>query len=180
MIARAMTIPTDERLAYASLARQAARLERQLPAESLPRLGELAPGRSSVAVELEFRIDGSGLPWVRGHVEQRIDAACQRCLERFERNFAADFDLCIVREGDDSSEIGDGADVLVAEGETVTVAEIVEDELLLALPDCLCEEEPCRFAPALSYPATDVEAADATPEATSPFSVLSKLKGADS
>jgi len=158
MMAPAMTTPTEERLAYANLARQGARVERHLPCAALPRLAELAPGRGEVAVELEFRLDGSGRSWVRGHAGQLVEAGCQRCLERFERPLQADFDLCIVHD-DDVREIAEGTDVLVAEGETLSIAEIVEDELLLGLPERLCQEEPCRFAPALSYPAADPEAA---------------------
>jgi len=177
MIAPAMTTPTDERLAYASLARQAVRMERQLPADALPRLAEIAPGRGPVSVTLEFRVDGAGRSWVSGRADQLVAAACQRCLERFERRLGVTFDLCIVREGADLREIADGTDVLVVEGETVAIAEIIEDELLLGVPDRLCEEEPCPYAPVLSFPATGAERTEA---AESPFNVLSKLKRADS
>lgn len=177
MMAPAMSTPSDERLAYASLARQGARLERQLALDALPRVAELAPGLGSVAVTLEFRVDGAGRPWVSGHAEQLVEATCQRCLERFERRLSVDFDLCIVREEPDAREVAEAADVLVVEGETVSIAEIVEDELLLGLPERLCERDPCPYAPTLVFPAPGVEQ---TETAESPFSVLSKLKRADS
>jgi uncharacterized protein len=177
MMAPAMTTPSDERLAYASLARQGARVERQLPLDALPRVAELASARGPVVVTLEFRLEGAGRPWVSGHAEQRVEATCQRCLERFERRLNVDFDLCIVREEADARAIAEAADVLVVEGETVSIAEIVEDELLLGLPERLCEREPCPHAPALVFPAPGAEQTEA---AESPFSVLSKLKRADS
>jgi uncharacterized protein len=176
----AMTTPSDERLAYANLARQGARFERRLSAASLARLSELAPGRDAVEVDLEFRVDGSGRPWVRGRARLVVDAACQRCLERFEYGLAVDFDLCILHEGAEVSEVAEGIDVLVAEGDTVSFADIVEDELLLGLPERLCREEPCPYAPALAYPAAGADWAEPAEDAAGPFSVLSKLKRADS
>jgi uncharacterized protein len=177
MMAPAMTTPSDERLAYASLARQSVRVERQLPVVALPRLAEVAPGRGPVTVVLAFRVDGAGRPRVSGRAEQLVETVCQRCLGEFEWRLAVEFDLCIVREGADVGEIAEGVDVLVVEGETVSVADVVEDELLLGLPERLCAEEPCPYAPALSYPAAVVERIEA---ADSPFSVLSKLKRPDS
>jgi len=180
MMAPAMTTPSDERLAFANLARQGARVERRLPAALLARLAELAPGTEDVRVDLEFRLDGSERPWVRGRAAQIVEATCQRCLERFEFPLSVEFDLCIVAEGEDVREIADGGDVLVVEGETVAIADIVEDELLLGLPDRLCREDPCPYAPALSYPTEGAGVADGAAAATNPFSVLSKLKRADS
>jgi uncharacterized protein len=170
--APAMTTAADDRLAYASLARQAVHMDRRLPAGALHRLEALAPADGDGTVRLDFRIDEQGRAWVRGHVEQPVDAACQRCLERFARRLAVDFDLCIAPEGDDATELGAGVDVLVAEGDTLSIADIVEDELLLGLPERLCETDPCPHAPPLSFPAAG---ADETP-AGSPFGVLSKLK----
>jgi uncharacterized protein len=175
MMAPAMTTAADDRLAYASLARQAVHVDRRLPAGALHRLEELAPADGDGTVRLEFRIDEQGRAWVRGHAEQPVDAACQRCLERFGRVLAVDFDLCIAREGEEASELGAGVDVLVAEGDTVSIAEIVEDELLLGLPDRLCESDPCPNAPPLSFPAAGAE----EKLAGSPFGVLSKLKDSD-
>jgi len=180
MIAPAMTTPADERIAYATLARQGARVERDLQADALSRLAQVAPGVSAAAVVLDFRLDESGRPWVHGRVEQTVAATCQRCLELLERRIAVAFDLCIVREGSAASELAEQADLLVVDADTVSIADIVEDELLLGLPDRLCQEEPCGLAPALSYPATEQEAVDAAAAASGPFSVLAQLKGADS
>ena len=83
MMAPAMTTAADDRLAYASLARHAVHVERRLPAGALHRLEELAPADGEGTVRLDFRIDEQGRAWVRGHVEQPVNAACQRCLERF-------------------------------------------------------------------------------------------------
>jgi len=179
MMAPAMNTHPDDRFAYPDLARQGAVVVRRLQADSLPRLNELAPGRGEVTVELVFRLDGAGRPWVSGRAMQAVEASCQRCLGRFDRTLEVEIDLCIIRQDEDARELAGLADVLVVEAETVSLADIVEDELLLGLPERLCLEDPCGFAPAMSYPVAGAEAADAAQAADSPFSVLSKLKRAD-
>ena len=180
MMAPAMNTHPDDRFAYPELARQGAVVVRRLQADSLPRLNELAPGKGAVAVELNFRLDGAGRPWVSGRAMQAVEAGCQRCLGRFDRTLEVEFDLCIVREEKHARELAGVADVLVVEAETVSIADIVEDELLLGLPERLCLEDPCGFAPAMSYPVAGAEVADAAQAADNPFSVLLKLKRADS
>jgi uncharacterized protein len=179
MMAPAMTTPADERIAYASLARQGARVERDLQADALERLAQVAPGVSSVAMVLDFRRDESGRSWVSGHVEQTVAITCQRCLEPLERRLAVDIELCIVRDGSAIGELAGQTDVLMADADTVSIADIVEDELLLGLPERLCQEEPCGLAPPFCYPAAEQEAVDAAAAAASPFSILARLKGAD-
>lgn len=180
-MAPAMKTPSDERFAYAVLARQGAHVERRVPGGTLPRLEEIVGSRGELRVTLMFRRDDAGLAWVSGHAEQSVAAGCQRCLESFEYPLAVDFDLCILRESDEVDDIAEASDVLVAEGETVSIADIIEDEMLLALPERLCREDPCSYAPALVYPvtdrATDIAKAE---ESAGPFSVLAKLKRADS
>lgn len=180
MMPPAMATPSDERLAYAPLARQGVHVRRFLPAVALTRLGELATGLGEVEVDLEFRTDESGRPWVHGRASQRVEATCQRCVERIQYDLAVDFDLCIQRESAAARELAERVDVLMVGGDSVTVAEIVEDELLLGLPERLCTEEPCPFAPALAYPVGAEEPADTTSGQGGPFDILAKLKRADS
>lgn len=191
MMAPAMATPPDERLPYAVLARQGARLERSLQPGSLARLDEVAPARGPVTVGLEFRRDGEGRCWVRGRASQRVDALCHRCLERFERELEAGFDLCIVPEGADLTGMSGGADLLTVGGDTVSVAEIVEDELLLGLPERLCVKDPCLHMPGLVYPAVDgaemdldvgmdVDEVASGRQRNRPFDILAQLKRSDS
>lgn len=174
-----MATPSDERLAYATLARQGVHVRRSLPADALTRLGELACGLGEIEVEVEFRTDDSGRPWVRGRAAQRVEATCQRCVERMPYDLAVEFDLCIQRESAAARELAERMDVLMVTGDSVTLAEVVEDELLLGLPERLCAEEPCPFAPPLVYPVSE-EPADTTPGQGGPFDVLATLKRADS
>ena len=75
--------------------------------------------------------------------------------------------------------LGD-ADVMVAGGAEISVAQIVEDELLLSLPERLCTSTPCERLPVLAYPAEssdgDVQDRAEPAEEDNPFSVLRSLK----
>jgi uncharacterized protein len=173
MIAPAMNTPSDERLHYLDLARQGARVERSVQADGFARLAEIAPVQSPVRVGLSFAIRDDGRIWVTGAAEALLKGECQRCLERLERMQRVTFDLCIVRDPELASELANGSDVLVAEAESLTIAQIVEDEMILGLPDRLCSEEPCPLAPPLSYPA---EGGEQPKSGDNPFRVLSVLK----
>lgn len=167
-----MNTRPDECLPYLDLARQGARVERSVQAQRLQRLVEIAPGQSDVRVEMTFQLDEHGRPWVMGTAHVTVQATCQRCLEQFDTDMQTPFELCIVRNPDLASLLANEVDVLVPEGDAVSVAEVVEDELILGVPEVLCTETPCPYAPPLEYPAGDEDEA----AADGPFQVLSVLK----
>lgn len=173
MMAPAMTTRSDERLPYRELAKQGARVERSVQAGGLVRLEEIAPCRSPIQVEVTFTIGDDGRVWACGSAEAVLNAECQRCMERLDRPLRVTFDVCIVSDPEVASEVAGRADVVLADGDTVTIAQIVEDELILGLPERLCVEEPCPLAPALSYP---VDGGDRAAADDNPFRVLSVLK----
>ena len=92
----------------------------------------------------------------------------------------------LIEKGRSGGDSVPAEDVLVADGSVVTLAQIVEDEILLNLPERLCTSEPCERAPELAYPAESALAAsenkgapadaDATAREDNPFSVLADLK----
>lgn len=168
-----MTTRPDERLAYRDLAKQGARVTRSLQADELPRLQQVAPVRGPLDVVLEFSLDAQARPWVRGRAEVVVGAQCQRCVESRDYTMHADFELCILTDDEAASAVAAEWDVLTASGPTVSVAEVVEDELLLGLPEQLCVAEPCPNLPSLRYPAdasADEQAAD------NPFRVLERVR----
>ncbi len=189
MIAPPMNTRSQDSLLYRDLARRGATLTRALTLDMLPRLQHLsaegaASSSSSVDVTLRFSESESGAAVVEGRALVRLDLECHRCAEALPYELTAEFHCAIVgseAQADAFAESGASSDVLVATGTTVTVAEIVEDELLLALPERLCASEPCENLPALSYPAGPeaVAAAQAAADeerSENPFSVLADLK----
>ena len=191
MIAPPMNTRSQETLLYRDLARRSASLTRSLDLEALPRLQQCAVGSeasatSPVDVALTFSENANGAAVVEGRALIRLDLECHRCAEARPFELAASFH-CVIVGSEAQAEALDRSrmelDVLVASGTEVTVAEIVEDELLLALPDRLCSTEPCEYLPALSYPAMAPDAAAAAETAReaaqrrdNPFRVLADLK----
>ncbi|MGA9852301.1 MAG: YceD family protein [Gammaproteobacteria bacterium] len=101
---------------------------------ALPRLAEAvaAPG-GEAAVELRAFHDG-GHTLIRGRVQAMLILACQRCFGNMEFPVAADFKLAWVRCEKDVASLPEAYEPLVSASGRVKPAEIVEDELLLALP----------------------------------------------
>lgn len=129
--------------------------------------------RGPLNVVMEFSLDGNGRPWVCGHAEVPVAVSCQRCMESGDVTMRAEFELCIVRDEAEATALAEDADVVTVAGSTLSVADVVEDELLLGLPERLCRVEPCPNLPALSYPA---EPAPDEEPADNPFSVLQRVR----
>jgi uncharacterized metal-binding protein YceD (DUF177 family) len=96
----------------------------------------------------------------------------------------AEFKLCIVSDEVTAERFAEARDVLVCRGSSLSLAEVVEDELLLALPERLCQSEPCERMPELDYPDQAVDAAvsgknpvsDEPLERDNPFAALESLR----
>ena len=136
-------------------------------------------------VSLQFSMDPSGYARVEGTVVGSVNLNCNGCAEVLSHELSLSVS-CLIAESEaiaDGLVEGDGilpVDVLVANGTDVSLAQIVEDEILLSLPERLCLSDPCERAPGLDYPAQDLEtegrAAEVTAEEDNPFSVLRALK----
>ncbi len=86
----------------------------------------------------------------------------------------ATVDACVVRSEAEACEMIADFDVIVAPSREVEVAQLVEDDLLLGLPETGCGGgEPCPNAPPTEYPAPDGGAA---PVRAGPFDALAALK----
>ncbi|MBH78891.1 MAG: hypothetical protein CMQ49_00070 [Gammaproteobacteria bacterium] len=173
MIAPAMKTRPDQPLAYRELARRRAAVTRRLGPSSLPRWSALAGENWSVDTQLEFSLDEDGVAWVHGEFAARAELRCQRCLEVLPSEYSGRVDLCLVEDAQRADELAHSCDVLLVSGDQIDVSEIVEDELLLGVPEQLCEQEPCVRLPDLSYPAPGVEEEEVQ---DNPFAALGRLK----
>jgi len=89
-------------------------------------------GEGDVAVELAFSRDRERrVRVVRGKVGVNIATTCERCLEPMNLILTSDIDLLIQEPGQEN--LQDQDDVLIAD-DTTSVAELVENELILAMP----------------------------------------------
>ena len=115
------------------LATRRAVLAGVLEAESLPRLLEVVTGRpGAVAYRIEFARDLSGRPTMSGHVEGVLPLVCQRCLGRLDWSFDARFESVVVEHGQEDT---GGPDAVTCFGGRIELGPVIEDEILLALPN---------------------------------------------
>jgi uncharacterized protein len=95
--------------------------------------GQLASREGSVEATFGFgREDGREV--VSGRIEGRLTLVCQRCLGGVEVPVVARVDLVRVASDADAEAVEGTHDPFVAPNREVALAELVEDELILALP----------------------------------------------
>ncbi|MCR9279231.1 MAG: YceD family protein [Pseudomonadaceae bacterium] len=167
----------DQNLEFRALARREADLEIRVAAAALSRLADAAQLGSPAHVEASFRMDEHGQCRVRGTVSIELALECQRCLEPVAQVIEASLDAVIVDTEAAAIQVGKRSDVIMADAGELLASELIEDELLLALPVDRCGDDQCPRMPPLVY--VDPAAAEpltADEESESPFSVLAQLK----
>lgn len=188
MIARAMTSRKSSELRYCELAQSRAHIERVLVASQLPRLLDICAGDNAraapdlaVPVELDFAIDEHGNTTVSGNARCTAPLECHLCAEAVLCTYQAELDAVLVENDAAAGEFdraGFGIEkTVVVVGDTLDVAALVEDELLLQMPREVCTDLQCPRRPDMCYgdAATDTDLAVVT-ERPNPFRVLSTLK----
>lgn len=104
-------------------------------AELAPRVGA-ALGRSPAEGELDYELAFAPAPGgavaITGSLKARLVATCQRCLQPFELVVEVPLRLLVPEETGDAAET-EGWDV-ADRGASPTLGELIEEELLLALP----------------------------------------------
>jgi uncharacterized protein len=123
--------PVD-RVNAVELAGRAAVLERRLDLAQMPRLVEAgALDGTQVLARLEFgTFDGRATVVVR--VEGEVSLACQRCLRPCA--CAVDELASLVLVASDTDEVPGGYEPLLGDAERISVAELIEEQVLLGLP----------------------------------------------
>lgn len=124
------------RVDVARLAARGAAMSNATPVSSMTRLvGLLADDSGVVASELSFALDGHGRVVVEGNIAAAPVMTCQRCLDPVSVAVDAVVHLTLVDE-----DTGDGDQVVANDGK-VSLLELVEDELILALPIVAMHDE---------------------------------------
>jgi uncharacterized protein len=141
----------------------------KVPIASLQRLAPLLASRQGdLAVHLDFGVDERHVRALRGSIEGTVTLVCQRCLKGL--RFPVDLKFClgIVSSEAEIDRLPDGYEPLLVSGEPIRSVDIVEDEVLLAIPAVPLHEQDGRCKIGYRNPSL--------PERESPFAVLKKLK----
>ena len=141
-------------ITYRSLAQQRRQVTRQMNGATLPRFARLCQATEAISVKLQFNRDDQGRIVVDGHLEGDIELGCHRCEESVQRHIEVEFRAAIAFTEEQAAfwtGIDGDIDIVVVNGQNLDVGELVEDELLLALPDRVCVDDDCSYMPVMHY-----------------------------
>ena len=135
----------SERLDPWRLADRRAVIDGSLGIRDLPRLRDLVlSGAGDVRYEIRFESDEQGRPLIRGAIAADLVLECQRCLQPLTLTIAAELALIAVKGLDEARLLPEQYDPLLVEDGLFRALDLIEEELLLALPqipkhaDCRC------------------------------------------
>lgn len=128
------------------LAERNAEFAGQLPLVSLDRLTDLlAETQGSVEVDVAFSRDGH-LTKIEGHITASLALICQRCLEPLIWQVNREIRLGVVNSVEQANKLPEGYEpLLLNEDDKIPLKTIIEDELLLSIPDIPKHSETCRI-----------------------------------
>jgi uncharacterized protein len=177
MIRGPMATPLEDSLDVGQLAAQHIRLEREFPIAGFARLRDtLARPNGRAMVEFRFHAAGA-YPALEGSVRARAWLVCQRCLTEFEAALESPVRVAFVPRDSEAGRVPDEYDAVTAPGGRIALEELIEEELLLALP--LVPMHPTPSDCALQLAAAVAESEIAEPKAANqvqrPFSELREL-----
>ena len=147
---------------------------------SISRLKRLHPGLADdtgdVKVELSFGFDASNKPYMKGEFEAQVVLVCERCLEAMPFDIKINNIMGIAKHEHQVDEMPSSYEPwLIGEDGVAFLADMIEDELILALPLVPKHDSACLPAEAWQTMVLE-EIEDEVPEKGSPFDVLASLK----
>ncbi|MEK6805680.1 MAG: YceD family protein [Pseudomonadota bacterium] len=165
-----MTIPLKISASKAIARRE--HYEGSLPIAGFARLeGLLAADRGEISAKLEAGVDEAGLPHLRVGLTGVLRLVCQRCMKPFDWGLQASVGLRLVKTEAEEVQALHECEPYLVQDDQLPLCDIVEDELLLALPmmpRCKsCENKPSKAPP--KEPVTETRREN-------PFAALKTLK----
>ena len=137
-----------------------------LNASSCERLAEILSTSDESLANIRYTIVGTAkkmhLPSLHLTIDAQLPVLCQRCLEEMQLDFALTFDYAISNTAPTEADESDEIDWLEASQE-MNINELVEDELLIAMPIAPMHKTDC------------MKASTQSGEKPNPFAVLKGL-----
>ena len=154
------------------LAQAGTQIEGTLSTASLPRLTAMVGAQQGrLHARIDFGIDAQEYKYVAANIEVDLTLQCNRCLQPMRVPIVTKVALAIVGTETDAEELPARYEPLIVVDDTVSVKEMVEDELILALPIVPVH------APKDCQAGTTTTGEDIPRE--NPFAVLASLKDRD-
>ncbi|WP_089710610.1 YceD family protein [Halomonas daqiaonensis] len=172
-----LTSRLPERVEPYKLVAHAEHLEGLVALAEMTRLAEEIGAQSGDAqVWMDFAIDSQGRREIHGHLEAELQLPCRRCLEPMATQVESDFRLGMVTSDALAGELPSTHEPVLVENEQLNLLAVVEDELILSLPQVVYHDEAeCAVS------RDQLNSGEATDESASapasPFDVLRQIKG---
>lgn len=124
-----------ELIAPLKLAAKGDQIEGQI---SLSRFGRLVPmlesSEGQVQYKLDFTVDNNGNRTIRGRIQADVSLLCQRCLKSMAASINTKVLLGIATSKEQAESLPARYEPLVLESEEISLLDIIEDEMILAMP----------------------------------------------
>ncbi|MFN2309900.1 MAG: YceD family protein [Gammaproteobacteria bacterium] len=117
--------------------------------------------------------DPGGVLCLEGRIQGLLHLTCQRCLDRLDHSVEVEFRLALVNSEAEAERLGEAYEPWLLEHERLVIREVIEDELLLAVPAFPqhAASEPCAL------PGYRQETVEHTDEGKpNPFAALARLQ----
>ncbi|WP_392384043.1 YceD family protein [Marinomonas primoryensis] len=134
----------------------------------------LASNEGNAFIHLDFRVDEDRRYIATGSLTAQVQVVCQRCMEAVTHDLALDLSLGFVYDEDHAKNLPKDYDPVVMTDGDVILADMVEQEIILALPIVAYHEESGCNPTAVKYASSTDDAPDG--EKPNPFSILAQLK----
>ncbi len=143
-----------------------------VPVGAFERLGAfVGDDGAGVEAELDFEFDAGGRLRVSGTCRVTAAVCCSRCLETAPVAVVAAVDYRVVASEAEAQALTPAVDTVVGDIEAMPATALVEDDLLLSMPEIACrEQDSCPRAPAALETGADAG------QSASPFAALKALK----
>ena len=116
-----------------------------VPLAKLPRLAaSLVQSSGTLQVELQATRDDEGQDWLHGEIRGRLPLTCQRGLHAFDWNCDVALSLALVESEAEEEKLLKDTGSYRVEDDELPLRDLVEDEVLLALPMMpRCDDPDC-------------------------------------
>jgi uncharacterized protein len=167
-----MSLALPERVDASRMVQARRSFQGTLPLASLGRLRASLAAADGVAVyDLEFGRDELGIDYLAVHVEAELPLTCQRTLEVYRHPVRLDQRLGLIEDEREEAALPAGYDPLLIADGVVNLADVIEDELILALPVV-----PLKPGTPLEWHDEPEASESVDEEAPNPFAALARLK----
>jgi len=148
----------------------------ELPLAGMQRLNTmLRSSNGAVTVTLLGGVDDQQVHFITGQVQTQIELVCQRCLGPLQLPLVVDLRLGLVRSSSQAGTLPPEYDPLVTSEQDIAVSELIEDELILAVPFAPMHDETQACRTLNTALADEASGENRLEKTTQPFATLSTL-----